>query len=227
MKKILLLAVLLTFSAVTLCAQSMQETVYLKNGSIIKGIIVEQVPGKSMKIQTKDGSLFVCQMTEVEKITKEAPDNRTVKGNSRLHSGYRGFVDLNWALGVGQSEGANSIGIQTSHGYQIIPQLYAGAGIGLNVFYNGTAVNLPIFANLRTDILSSGTTPFVDLKVGYSLIDIKGLYLSPSIGCRINLSKSLGLNIGLGYTLQNIKYDYGYAFSFNSSSINIKVGIEF
>lgn len=59
MKKILLLAVLLTFSAVTLCAQSMQETVYLKNGSIIKGIIVEQVPGKSMKIQTKDGSLFV------------------------------------------------------------------------------------------------------------------------------------------------------------------------
>lgn len=47
------------------------EVVYLKNGSIIKGIIVEQVPGESLKIQTADGSLFVFKMDEVLKTTKE------------------------------------------------------------------------------------------------------------------------------------------------------------
>ncbi len=47
------------------------DVVYLKNGSIIKGIIMEQIPNESIKIQTKDGSLFVFKMEEVEKITKE------------------------------------------------------------------------------------------------------------------------------------------------------------
>ena len=46
----------------------MQEVVYLKNGSIIKGVVIEQVPGESLKIQTYDGSIFVYKMSEVEKI---------------------------------------------------------------------------------------------------------------------------------------------------------------
>jgi hypothetical protein len=47
------------------------DVVYLKNGSIIKGIIVEQYPNVQIKIQTKDGNLFVFKMDEIEKITKE------------------------------------------------------------------------------------------------------------------------------------------------------------
>jgi TM2 domain-containing membrane protein YozV len=53
--------------------EELQDIVYLKNGSIIRGDIVEQVPGQSIKIRTADGSVFVYQMGEVEKITKEAP----------------------------------------------------------------------------------------------------------------------------------------------------------
>ncbi|HLA68987.1 MAG TPA: hypothetical protein VJN65_04715 [Bacteroidota bacterium] len=52
-------------------AQEMQDVVYLKNGSIIRGLVIEQVPGKSLKIKTRDGSVFVYTMEEVEKITKE------------------------------------------------------------------------------------------------------------------------------------------------------------
>lgn len=47
------------------------DIVYLKNGSIIRGIVIEQIPNVSIKIQTKDGSIFVYKMEEVEKITKE------------------------------------------------------------------------------------------------------------------------------------------------------------
>jgi hypothetical protein len=52
-------------------AQEMQDVVYLKNGSIIRGMIIEQVVGKSLKIKTRDGSVFVYAMEEVERITKE------------------------------------------------------------------------------------------------------------------------------------------------------------
>lgn len=71
MKK-LLLSIVLVLSSVVLFAQgTYKEVVYLKNGSIIKGIIVEQVPNESIKIQTADGSIFVYPMSEVQKIAKE------------------------------------------------------------------------------------------------------------------------------------------------------------
>ncbi|PCJ65495.1 MAG: hypothetical protein COA58_08785 [Bacteroidetes bacterium] len=47
------------------------DVLYLKNGSIIRGQIIEQVPNKSLKIQTAGGSIFVYKMEEVEKIIKE------------------------------------------------------------------------------------------------------------------------------------------------------------
>lgn len=52
------------------------DVVYLKNGSVIKGIIIEQIPNEKLKIQTKDGSVFVYKMEEVAKIAKELADSK-------------------------------------------------------------------------------------------------------------------------------------------------------
>ena len=52
-------------------AQTFVDVVHLKNGSVIRGTIVEQVPGVSLKVQTADGSIFVYALDEVEKMTKE------------------------------------------------------------------------------------------------------------------------------------------------------------
>jgi hypothetical protein len=47
------------------------DVVYLKNGSIIRGFITEQIPNIQLKIETRDGSLFVFKIEEIEKITRE------------------------------------------------------------------------------------------------------------------------------------------------------------
>lgn len=52
-------------------SEELEEVVYLKNGSIIRGVILEQVIDDYVKIQMKDGSIFVYKMTEIIKITKE------------------------------------------------------------------------------------------------------------------------------------------------------------
>ncbi len=52
---------------------ALQDVVYLKNGSIIRGVIIEQIPEQSLKIRTADGSVFVYQMSEIERIRKEKP----------------------------------------------------------------------------------------------------------------------------------------------------------
>jgi TM2 domain-containing membrane protein YozV len=50
-----------------------EDVVYLKNGGVIRGVIIEQVPGVSLKIKTHDGNVFVYAMKDVQKMTKEAP----------------------------------------------------------------------------------------------------------------------------------------------------------
>ncbi|MCF8374417.1 MAG: hypothetical protein K9H64_22540 [Bacteroidales bacterium] len=76
MKKIAIL-LLLMFAIASIQAQNYQDVLYLKNGSIIHGTILEQIPGKTIKIETTDNNIFVFQMDEVEKIAKE----RTVSTN--------------------------------------------------------------------------------------------------------------------------------------------------
>ncbi|MFY0685882.1 MAG: hypothetical protein JXQ90_01890 [Cyclobacteriaceae bacterium] len=56
-------------------AQQLRDVVYLHNGSVIKGIIIEQVTNESIKIETADGSLFVFQMSEVQRIEREETPN--------------------------------------------------------------------------------------------------------------------------------------------------------
>lgn len=78
-----------------------QDVVYLKNGSVIRGLIIEQVPNKSIKVQTRDESIFVYQMDEIEKLGKEEDTSYSFKkilGPKRTYDikGYRGFLDLGY-----------------------------------------------------------------------------------------------------------------------------------
>jgi hypothetical protein len=52
-------------------AQQLQDVVYLRDGSIIRGTIMEQVPGESILIRTRDGNQFRYQMAQIDRITKE------------------------------------------------------------------------------------------------------------------------------------------------------------
>ena len=53
--------------------QFAEDVVYLKNGSVVRGIIVEQIPNETLKIRTQGGSEFVFKMSDVLKISKELP----------------------------------------------------------------------------------------------------------------------------------------------------------
>ena len=75
---VLLTAFILSWNA---AAQSYVDCLYLKNGSIIKGVILEQSLSGPVKIQTKDGNVFVYPISDVLKITKE-------EQQSEIKSGY-------------------------------------------------------------------------------------------------------------------------------------------
>ena len=78
------------------------DVVYLKNGSIIKGKVIEVVPSESVKVQTQDGSLFVYSMDEIDRISNEENADNT---ESYLKRGFRGIPDL--SIHAGLNDGSN------------------------------------------------------------------------------------------------------------------------
>jgi hypothetical protein len=69
--RFIILAAVILLSVTAMIAQT-RDVLSLKNGSVIKGTILEMIPDKTVKIQTADGNIFVYNMTEVDKISKEA-----------------------------------------------------------------------------------------------------------------------------------------------------------
>ncbi|MGD0992901.1 MAG: hypothetical protein ABR998_10560 [Gemmatimonadales bacterium] len=63
------------FAQGNVAGQQLIDVVYLKDGSVIRGIIVESIPGHSILIETFDGNRFRYQLSDVEKMTRE-PDPR-------------------------------------------------------------------------------------------------------------------------------------------------------
>lgn len=67
-----LMFVFITCMAIGLQAQdSREDVVYLKNGSIYRGAIIEQVPGESLKIETIGGNVISIQLSDVIKFARE------------------------------------------------------------------------------------------------------------------------------------------------------------
>ena len=54
-----------------LSAQKIEDVIHLKNGETVRGTIVEQIPGESLKIQTADGRVFVYTIYEIAEISRE------------------------------------------------------------------------------------------------------------------------------------------------------------
>jgi len=93
--------VLISLAGGNASAQQLDDVVYLKNGGIVRGTIIEQVPGISIKLQTKDGNVFVYQMDEIEKIAKESKMGSASESGPKKNPALA-FV-LSWILpGVGQ-----------------------------------------------------------------------------------------------------------------------------
>ncbi len=196
----------------------------MKNGSVVRGSIIWQIPNESLKVQTADGSIFVYKIDEVERITKEAAV-KTGRTKSKYFTNYQGlqkglrfFIDFGMGYGQGDNKG-DVTGGDFSVGYQILPRLFTGVGFGINRikgvskgYYKGSYIHswnvteMPLFIQIRSDFIKKKPiSPFLDLRCGYSLHDAPGLYLEPSIGVRFSIVQGLGINLMAGAIGQRMK----------------------
>ena len=239
MKKSLFVLMFIVGTALSSWAYS---TVYLKNGSIIKGDILEYTPEQNISLRTADGSVWVFNASEITRIQNNdsaGNTNNTVQATSRFAAptGYRGFVDvmllnLSWQNGL-------SFNITTSHGYQFNHYAYLGGGIGIDLSYTaGNECIIPIFAEFRGNVGQNQLQFTYGARLGaafgngyyqqYNEITGEyigyyqsgaGIYTCASIGLRIAYSPNFAVNLSPEMSLT--------LGTFSNISTGFRIGFEF
>lgn len=238
MKKYVALFLFLLISTVTFGQNNYLDVVYLKNGTVICGVIIEQVPYEYIKIKTKDGNIPVYQMNEIEKLTREPfGDKNKNSTHSKLKTGYVGIVEL--GVGSGSLYDIDALKLNIINGYWINPYFSLGLGTGLRLHYRPDYVLIPIFADFRAILIDKPIAPYLSLGVGYSFEATNdnfagnGFMLNSAIGLSLNKFKKASIHIGIGYDSQMVRTNYNYG-QFNRGirqdklrAISINAGISF
>lgn len=219
MKKFVIVALFTSFAA-SLFASHNKDLVYLKDSSMVKGDVLEVLPGRTVKVQTTDGNISSIQMDNVDRIEREA-------AVPYLQKGYRWFL-------YGEHFKGDMYGgaLSTVYGVQLNPYLFLGPGIGFRVGedYNGKLyMAVPLFANFRYDILNEKSTPYLDMRCGYSekIKGHRGFYGSASLGYRIKRFQiDLGVETAPGSEF-SYKVDNWMSSSHQCVSGSLKLGFEF
>lgn len=89
MKKLILFFVMVVGFSLFTSAQEYRDVVYLRNGSMIYGTILELIPNEKVKIKTADGSVFVYRIPEVDRIVKEEIEATPAKTKKQRNVEYR------------------------------------------------------------------------------------------------------------------------------------------
>jgi len=216
MKKIPAILIILIFIIFPLSAQKTKDVIYLKNGSMIYGKLME-ISENQYKIRTSDGSLFIYSAEEVDKFVKESPFFE-----GRKESGIGFSIEAGLLIGAQNSEfdspfSFNFIMNYTRDRNNII-------GIGSGVEYLGSTFT-PLFFEYKRLLYDRKTTPFIFLRGG-KLLHFGGdgesdnsnsTYPYPQYNYPIDYKggASLGLGTGISWAKEDsetyLSFCYRYA----------------
>ena len=240
---------LIAFTSFTYAQQNYQDVVYLKNGSIIRGMIIEQVPNKSIKIETSDKSLFVYQIDEVEKITKELA--RTDTRSSKLSGKRKGYIGISMGASIpvgayaDPSDGAAKTGVQlnlANFGYLFtenigVSAIWFGAAHPVSeINYNpwgfggimaGPLFSFPVSKNADWDfrpMIGYSATTVSD--VGDFTEEATALAFNLGTLLRINLSQKFLFTLSADYFSSKPKFK-NYGFEQKIGAISLGVGVAY
>ena len=179
----------------------------MKNGSVIRGMIIEEIPGESYKIQTADRNILVYKIGEITKITKEplSKKQETAEEEKPLYAakGYMNITELQIGSTIDARDGVN-FGLQTIHGYQFNPKFGLGLGVGFHN-YNGYYRNVPVFLDFRYTFKDAKVSPYLGVQSGIGLLAPYGksdtdVYQSLAFGAKFRSSTSFNFHLGLAST---------------------------
>ena len=180
-----------------------QDAVYLKNGNIIHGIITEQIPNKSLKIETTDENIFFFKMEEIDKIMKKSSGPLVSQKNDTIKK-QRCYIGVTGGLEI--SRGPLTCILKTAAVY----------GVNIEYLFNS---NLGIIGSVNY-LFTNHCPPYIRDNVEYPNWAKSFSFFSAMVGPLISIpiNKKIEWNfhpmVGIGLT------NFDYTQEFNSLPYN-------
>lgn len=190
-------------------SEGQSVTVYLKNGSAVRGTLVGV--GDTLRLETYDRSLWVFQKSEVDRIVAGAAVDPNVRYKHRGFVHYTEVGPLAMSNRASNGVTTSAFSFQITNGYKFNQWAYAGLGIGADLYAVQTFV--PVVLSLRGDLSSKGSKiPFYFVEGGYGFNatsnDVAtvrfggGATGSAGLGLKVLFNGNTGFVISAGYRYQ-------------------------
>lgn len=158
-----------------------------------------------------------------------APSRRYLNRWFRDITGGRMFLEYMGTVGVGE-DANHRLEWHGVFGYQFNPIFFLGVGQGYLFSLNKQETTAPTYGVLRVNFLDENTTPFFDMKTGYSFLGGQGFYINPNVGVSFG-RKRRAWNISAGYSFQKAKVKkkttIPYHEHYNFHGVSLRVSFEF
>lgn len=222
LQRITLLTLLLTVLSISVLQAQETDHVYLKSGSVIRGNIMEIEPVDHVKIQDLCGNIWFYKITDVEKITSEPFDAPlgAKKTSIGFNEGFVNMTSIGFLAGGSMNGQSAPFTMQMVNGYRTSQGLFMGLGTGIE-FFNTSY--LPLFLDLRYDLLGKDVVPYLVVKGGYGVPFAAdrseygteyeysgGPLLGAGIGLKIKTREHLAWDISLLFRYQETSYSERY-----------------
>jgi hypothetical protein len=157
MKKTILTTILLIIMILQLSGQKTKDVIYLKNGSIIYGTLIE-ISNEQYKLKGSDGSIFIYSAGEVDRYAKEAPVFAGRKKNGMTFALEAGFL-----VGAQANEYKAPFSFNAIAGYTIEKKNMLGIGTGAEFLGQTFA---PLFLEYRYTFKDRKFSPYLFMRSG-------------------------------------------------------------
>jgi len=232
MRRVLPVLVFLLVCATSLRAQEMEDVLYLKNGTVVRGMIVEQIPNQQVRIRTRDGSTYVYTFDLIARIAREPAAQEPTTVVPQMKHARKGF----W---IGFGGGFGSLGVEDGDTRE---------SSGAATFKLGGTLSQSLLLGVQVDAWTktvdsfegSATLTFgtVTALVVFYPMSNGGLYLSGGIGVATLTgeisSGGLGISetkggpggvVGIGYDIRlGRNFSLTPYFNFSAGNINLAEG---
>ena len=220
MKKTILFATALILCTLNIYSQKTRDVLYLKNGSVIKGTLLE-ISDNQYKIRAVDKNIFVFKSAEVDKFVKEAPSFE-----GRKKDGFGFTMEAGFLVGSQHSEYKSPFSFNCLVNYTTNVKNIFGVGSGVE-FIGQTYT--PVFIEYKRIISDRKTTPFIFFRGG-GLTHIAKADESAnpnySNGNPTNYKGgiSLGIGTGISWAKEESETYLSFAYRYAKTSYNQKEG---
>lgn len=170
----------LVSAAVFAIENEYEDVIYLNNGSVVRGVIVEEVPGETYKIEIAGGSVIIFEADDVARIERESIGGLET---GRSADEYRTIAfGASFVFGKYGDYGERFYGAEALVCWRLSRFFAPTAGVGYNravyesYFYEGVTYNIvPVYVGGRFTYLRAGSFGFfADVYGGYGFVYASG-----------------------------------------------------